>query len=183
MAVQEYLGAIKLFAGNYAIKGYAFAQGQTLAINQSTALFSLLGTTYGGNGVSTFQLPNLQSQLPISWGNGSGLTPRVIGEIGGVENVTLLTSSVPPHTHVFNAASPINQTSTNVAGPTAMLGPVGGGSTHTFYAPAGASGFQAQLLNAGAVRPVGGNLPHNNIQPSMGINYIIALFGIFPSRN
>jgi microcystin-dependent protein len=183
MAVQEYLGAIKLFAGSYAIKGYAFAQGQLMSIQQSTALFSLLGTTYGGNGVSTFQLPNLQSRLPISWGNGSGLTPRVIGEIGGVDNVTLLSSSVPPHTHSFNAASAINRTSTNTAGPTVVLGPVGAGSTHTFYAPANASDFQSQLLNQGAVVPVGGNLPHNNIQPSMGINYIIALNGIFPSRN
>jgi microcystin-dependent protein len=183
MAVQEYLGAIKLFAGNYAIKGYAFTQGQLMSIQQNTALFSLLGTVYGGNGVSTFALPNLQSRLPISWGNGSGLTPRVIGEEGGVDNVSLLSSNVSPHTHVFNAANPINQTSTNAAGPTVLLGPVGGGSTHTFYAPATASDFQTQLLNQGAVSPVGGNLPHNNIQPSMGINYIIALNGVFPSRN
>src|SRR5580700_1719215 len=101
---QEYLGAIKLFAGNYAINGYAFAHGQLLAINQSTALFSLLGTTYGGNGVSTFQLPNLQSVLPIGQGNGAGLTPRVLGETGGVENVTLLNANVPTHTHGFTAA-------------------------------------------------------------------------------
>jgi microcystin-dependent protein len=183
MAVQEYLGAIKLFAGSFAIKGYAFAQGQILAINQNTALFSLLGTNYGGNGVSTFQLPNLQSSLPISWGNGSGLTPRVIGETGGVENVSLLTSTVPPHTHVFNAAGAINQTSTKTAGPTVLLGPVGAGSADTFYVPPNAAGFEKQLLNQGAVGTQGGNLPHNNIQPSMGINYIIALSGIFPSRS
>jgi microcystin-dependent protein len=180
---QDYLGAIKLFAGSYAIKGYAFAQGQTMAINQSTALFSLLGTAYGGNGISTFQLPNLQSRLPISWGNGIGLAPRVIGETGGVDSVSLLSINVAPHTHAFNAANPVNQTSTNAAGPTVLLGPVGGGSTHTFYAPANAVDFQSQLLNQGAVVSVGGNLPHNNIQPSMGINYIIALNGVFPSRN
>jgi microcystin-dependent protein len=183
MAVQEYLGAIKLFAGSYAIKGFAFAHGQLMSIQQNTALFSLLGTFYGGNGVSNFALPNLQSRLPIGQGNGSGLSPRTIGEQGGVENVTLLSSNVPPHTHVFNAANPINQTSTNAAGSTVLLGPVGGGSTHTFYAPSTAADFQTQLLNQGAVSTVGGNLPHNNIQPSMGINYIIALNGIFPSRN
>ena len=180
---QEYLGAIKLFAGNYAINGYAFAHGQLLAINQSTALFSLLGTTYGGNGVSTFQLPNLQSVLPIGQGNGSGLTPRVLGETGGVENVTLLNANVPTHTHGFTAAGAINLTSTNAAGPTVLLGPVGASSRDTFYAEPTAQGFQTQLLNQGAISQAGGNLPHNNIQPSMGINYIIALNGIFPSRN
>jgi microcystin-dependent protein len=183
MAVEEYLGAIKLFAGNYAILGYAFAQGQTLAINQNTALFALLGTSYGGNGVSTFQLPNLQSMLPIGQGNGSGLTPRVLGEIGGVDNVSLLNANVPAHTHGFNAAGAINQTSTNAAGATVLLGPVGANSKDTFYADPTAAGFQTQLLNQGAIGHVGGNLPHNNVQPSMGINYIIALQGIFPSRN
>jgi microcystin-dependent protein len=180
---QEYLGAIKLFAGNYAILGYAFTQGQTLAINQSTALFALLGTTYGGNGVSTFQLPNLQSRLPIGLGNGAGLTPRVIGELGGSDNVTLLAPNTPSHGHVFSGASLVNQTSTNTAGPTVLLGPVGAGSKDTFYVPATASGFAPQLLNPLAVGSVGGNLPHNNNQPSMGINYIIALQGIFPSRS
>jgi microcystin-dependent protein len=180
---QEYLGAIKLFAGNYAILGYAFTQGQTLAINQSTALFALLGTTYGGNGVSTFQLPNLQSRLPIGLGNGAGLTPRVIGELGGSDNVTLLAPNTPSHGHVFSGASLVNQTSTNTAGPTVLLGPVGAGSKDTFYVPATASGFTPQLLNPLAVGSVGGNLPHNNNQPSMGINYIIALQGIFPSRS
>jgi microcystin-dependent protein len=179
---QEYLGAIKLFAGNYAIVGYALAQGQLLAINQSTALFALLGTTYGGNGVSTFQLPNLQSRLPIGQGNGAGLTPRVMGEIGGLDNVTLQAANTPSHGHVFNGAGTINKTSTDTAGPTVLLGPVGAASRDTFYAPATASGLTPQLLNPLAVGSVGGNLPHNNIQPSMGINYIIALQGIFPSR-
>lgn len=180
--VQEYLGAIKLFAGDYAIIGYAFAQGQTLAINQYTALFSLIGTTYGGNGVSTFQLPNLQSVLPISMGNGAGLTPRVIGETGGADNVTLLTSMVPPHNHVFNATGTVVQNTTYTAGSTVLLGPVGAGSKLTFYAPAGSANFTNAVLNPNAVGTAGGNLPHNNDQPSMGINYIICMSGIFPSR-
>jgi microcystin-dependent protein len=182
MAVQEYLGAIKLFAGNFAIKGFAFTQGQLMSIQQNTALFSLLGTAYGGNGVTTFALPNLQSRLPIGQGTGPGLSTRTIGEIGGADNVTLLSANVQPHTHAFNGANAINQTSTSTAGPTVVLGPVGAGSRNTFYAPAGSPGITSQLLNAGAVGSVGGNLPHNNIQPSMGMNYIIALIGIFPTQ-
>jgi microcystin-dependent protein len=179
MAVQEYIGAIKVFAGSYAIRGYVFAQGQTLAINQYTALFSLYGTTYGGNGVSTFQLPNMQSVLPISMGNGSGLTPRVIGETGGVENVTVLTSNVPSHNHVFNATTATATTGT--AGSTVQLGTSAG--TETFYAPAGTAGLATLPLNVNALTIIGGNLPHNNIQPSIAITYLIALTGIFPSRN
>ena len=105
-----------------------------------------------------------------------------MGEIGGVDNVTLLASNTPSHGHVFNGASTVNQTSTNTAGPTVLLGPVGAGSRDTFYAAGDGVGLTPQLLNPLAVGSVGGNLPHNNIQPSMGINYIIALQGIFPSR-
>jgi microcystin-dependent protein len=177
--VQEYLGAIKIFAGSYAITGYAFAQGQTLAINQYTALFSLLGTTYGGNGVQTFQLPNLQSELPIGWGNGSGLTPRVIGETGGVDNVTLLSSNVPPHNHVFNATT--NLASTTTPGSTVLLGALNSGDGN-FYAPNGSTNIKIEQLNNAALSTAGGNLPHNNVQPCMGINYLICMSGIFPSR-
>ena len=177
--VQEYLGAIKIFAGSYAIKGYAFAQGQTLAINQYTALFSLYGTTYGGNGVSTFQLPNLQSELPLGWGNGSGLTPRVIGETGGVENVTLLSSNVPPHNHVFNAST--NPGSTAAAGTSVVLGALNSGDG-VYYVPNGASGITIEPMNPSVLGRAGGNLPHNNVQPCMGMNYIVCMSGVFPSR-
>ncbi|MFL9484911.1 phage tail protein [Chitinophagaceae bacterium LWZ2-11] len=96
----EYMGIIKIFAGNFAMRGFALCQGQTLAISPNTALFSILGTTYGGNGVQTFQLPDLQGRAPIGAGNGPGLTPRVLGEKSGTENVTLLISNMPAHTHV-----------------------------------------------------------------------------------
>jgi microcystin-dependent protein len=182
MAVVEYLGAIKLFAGNYAIKGFAFTQGQLMSIQQNTALFALLGTFYGGNGVTNFALPDLQSRLPIGQGTGLGLSNRTIGEIGGADNVTLLSANVQPHTHVFDGANAVNQTSTSTAGPTVVLGPVGASSRDTFYAPAGSPGLVTQALNAAAVGSVGGNLPHNNIQPSMGMNYIMALVGVFPSQ-
>jgi microcystin-dependent protein len=176
----EYLGAVKIFAGGFAIKGYALCQGQLLSIQQNTALFSLLGTTFGGNGVSNFQLPDLRSRLPIGQGNGQGLTPRVIGEIGGVENVTLLTATVPSHGHTFNASTTVGNT--NAPGSTVLAGstaPTDG----AFYVNPTQSGFTPDVMNAQAISPQGGNLPHNNIQPSMGINYQIALVGVYPSRN
>jgi microcystin-dependent protein len=179
--VEEYLGAVKIFAGDYAILNYAMCQGQTMSIAQNNALFALLGTTYGGNGISTFMLPNLQSALPLGWGNGQGLTPRVIGETGGVENVTVLSNAVPSHTHLFNASS--NPTTTNSAGPTVLLGTLNAATDGGFYVTPSQTVIPDLVsLNTTAVSSVGGNQPHNNIQPSMGINYIICLAGIFPSR-
>ena len=174
----DYVGAIKIFAGNFAPRGYALAQGQTMSIQQNAALFSLLGTYYGGNGVSNFQLPDLRSRLPIGQGQGNGLSPRAIGEIGGVENVSLLSANVPQHNHVFNAST--TPATTNVAGSTVLLGAAAG--TATFYLPASAPSAAVVPLNNQAIAAAGGSLPHNNIQPSMGINYIIALNGVFPPR-
>ena len=172
----DYVGAIKIFAGNFAPRGYALAQGQTMSIQQNAALFSLLGTYYGGNGVSNFQLPDLRSRLPIGQGQGNGLSPRTIGEVGGVENVSLLSANVPQHNHVFNASTTTG--TTNVASPSVLLGAAAG--TATFYLPAASASVVA--MNNQAIGAAGGNLPHNNIQPSMGINYIIALNGVFPTQ-
>lgn len=178
--VEEYLGAVKLFAGNFAIRSYAFCAGQLMAINQNAALFSILGTTYGGNGVQNFALPDLRSRLPIGQGNGQGLTPRVLGEVGGVENVNLLSSNVPQHNHVFNAST--TPTTTVTAGPTVLHGALKA-ADGAFYTAPGETGLTLVAMNAAAVGQQGGNGAHNNIQPSMGINYIIALQGVFPSRN
>jgi microcystin-dependent protein len=178
--VEEYLGAVKLFAGNFAISNYAFCAGATMSIQQNTALFSILGTTYGGNGTTTFQLPDLRGRLPIGQGAGQGLTPRVLGEVGGSENVSLLQNNMPSHNHVFNASS--TQTTTGTAGPAVLPGALKT-SDGTFYTQTGQANLSLVQLNAAAVGRQGGNLPHNNIQPSMGINYIIALRGLFPSRN
>jgi microcystin-dependent protein len=175
----DYLGAIKIFAGTYAPRGYALTAGQLLAIQQNTALFSLLGTYYGGNGVATFALPDLRGRLPLSQGQGQGLTPRVVGEIGGVENVTLLSSNAPTHNHVFNGST--TAATTNVAGPTALLGAAATGTN--FYATQGGTDVLPKQLNPNVVSPQGGNLPHNNIQPSFALTYIIALSGVFPSRS
>jgi microcystin-dependent protein len=176
--VTEYLGAVKVFAGNFAPKGYALTAGQLLSIQQNTALFSLLGTTFGGNGISNFQLPDLRSRLPIGQGNGQGLTPRVMGELAGSDNVSLLTSNVPPHNHVFNAST--TAANGHTAGPTVLLGALASGSA--FYATQG-TGTTPVPINLNAVSFQGGNLPHNNVQPSMALTYIIALSGVFPSRS
>jgi microcystin-dependent protein len=180
MAVSEYIGAVKLFAGNYAISTYAFCQGQLMSITQNQALFSLLGTTYGGNGTSTFALPDLRSRLPIGQGQGRGLSSYVVGEYAGVENVTLLTSNVPPHTHTLNAT--LAQGTVNAPGPGLLAGNLAS-TDGAFYAHSNQTGFTPDVMAQGVLPPAGNNLPHNNIQPCMGINYIIALQGIYPSRS
>jgi microcystin-dependent protein len=174
----NFLGAIMLFGGNFAPKGYALAQGQLMSIQQNTALFALFGTFYGGNGVTNFGLPDLRSRVALGQGNGQGLSPRVIGEIGGVETVTLLSANVPPHNHVFNATT--TPSTTSGAGPTVLYGPAGSGEN--FYVPATGQGIQPTPLNLSTISNQGGNQPHNNIQPSMGLTITVALSGIFPTQ-
>jgi len=164
-----YLGELKLVSFNYAPKGWATCNGQLMAINQSQALFSLLGTTYGGNGVQTFALPNLQGRTPLSQGNGF-----TMGEIGGQESHTLVTTEVPAHNHLVNAILSPGTTATNT--------PVG-----NFLASANAAvytgiGSASGSLNSNSVMAVGGNQPHENRQPFLVMNWIIALSGIFPSQ-
>ncbi|MGD1074241.1 MAG: tail fiber protein, partial [Bryobacteraceae bacterium] len=154
---------------------------QTLSISQYAALFSLLGTTYGGNGTTTFNLPNLQGRVPVHQGNGAGLSPYVIGQNGGAENVTLLTNQMPSHNHLVNVnnqpgvnADPTNSYLAETAAPNTR--PPVLTQTYTNAAPTG-------TLAPTAVSTAGGNLPHANIQPYLTVNFIIALVGIFPSRS
>lgn len=160
---------------NFAPKGWALCNGQLLAISQNTALFSPLGTYYGGNGTSNFALPNLQSRVPIHAGQGAGLSSYVLGEQTGTESVTLLTAQIPAHNHIVNGVA----SGGNQAGP-------GGGSpamestgTSLDYSNAPPN----SAMNAAMVSNTGGNQPHANIQPVLCVNFIIALQGIFPSRN
>lgn len=177
--MEVYLGEIKMFAGNFAPRGFALCNGQLLSISQNAALFSILGTTYGGNGTTTFALPNLQGRLPMHFGNGPGLTPRVLGEEGGEESVTLLTSQMPAHTHMLaastapvpDAPSPEN----NFNGIT--TDPNSGSSYNTYNTTKNAA------MNPAAISITGGSLPHDNMPPFQCVNFIIALTGIFPSRN
>jgi microcystin-dependent protein len=162
---EPFIAEIKMFGGSFAPRGYALCNGQLLSIAQNTALFSLLGTTYGGNGTTTFGLPNLQGRVPMHPGQGPGLTPRSLGESGGVESVTLSTQELPAHFH--SAVTDSAATSNRPAGHVLARG----GS----YADTG------NALPAGG--SVGGNQPHNNMQPFLTVNFIIALEGVFPSRN
>ncbi len=173
---QPFIAEIRMFGFNYAPRGWAFCNGQLLPISQNTALFSLVGTTYGGNGQSNFALPNLQGRTPIQQGNGPGLTPRVLGEASGVPTVTLLTTEMPAHTHTANAQSgSVNQPSP--AGNT--WGVTGGrsGALNT-YAPTPNATMSPQALGIS-----GGSQPHENMPPYLTVNFCIALEGVFPARN
>jgi microcystin-dependent protein len=172
----QFVGEIRIFGGNFAPNGWALCNGQILAISQNTALFSLLGTQFGGNGTTNFALPNLQGRVPVDQGNGAGLTPREIGDTGGEQNVTLLQATMASHFHQMSGAATAATSTT--PGPTmALAEPM-----------AAAPIYQTSLgspatLNAGAVTPSGGSQPHNNLQPFLVLNFIIALQGIFPARS
>ncbi len=173
-----YLGEIRMFGGNFAPSQNALCQGQLMNITQNTALFALLGTYYGGNGVQTFGLPDFRGRLPINQGQGNGLSNYVIGQSGGSENVTLLTTQMPTHNHAMTANSAgatINTTGGNV--PASMVSPF----TGFWVAPANISGAPIGL-NPAALTQSGGNQPHENRMPILAITFIIALNGIFPSR-
>lgn len=164
-----YVGEIRMFAGNFAPAGWMLCQGQLLPISENEVLFQLIGTTYGGDGESTFALPNLQSRVPVHAGNLSG-TNYILAETGGVETVTLTTQQIPSHSHV-----PLGQAGNGGSAPT---GSVWAASTsNAIYTDAG----PALAMNAQALGPIGGNQPHENVMPYLAINFIIALFGVFPS--
>jgi microcystin-dependent protein len=190
---QFYLGQIIQFGGNFAIQGTAMCNGQLLSIQQNAALFSILGTTYGGNGTTNFQLPNLQGRRAIHWGNGAGLSPYQIGEVGGAENATLLQSNMPAHTHTITGAlnagglTPKATTLAPAAG--SVLGHADDISGNTpkaqpaIYCPPGtATSIALGGLNVSA-SVTGNSIPLGILTPYLAITSEIALFGIFPSRN
>jgi microcystin-dependent protein len=177
---EPYIGGIVLFAGNFAPRGWALCNGQLLSISQNTALFSILGTTYGGDGVQTFALPNLQGRVAIHPGNGAGLSPYVLGQTAGNESVTLLTTQIPSHNHLVNGtgAAPARGGANPIGNyPAAVT--VASGAVPDIYASTAPTG----TMNGNMITLTGGNQPHSNIQPYQCVNYIIALQGIFPSRN
>ncbi len=167
---QPYVGEIRIFAGNFAPAGWSFCDGQTVAIAENETLFNLIGTTYGGDGQTTFALPDLRGRMPIH--QGSGGSNYVLAESGGVETVTLTTAQIPAHSHTFGATSASGtQTSPNGA----VLANSQGPQPYIQEDPDG--GLAAQ-----AAGPSGGSQPHENLQPLLGVNFIISLFGIFPSQ-
>jgi microcystin-dependent protein len=169
-----FLGEIRMFGGNFAPLGWALCEGQLLPISQNTALFSLLGTTFGGNGTTTFGLPDLRGRVPISFGQGPGLSAYVMGAMGGSENVTILATQMPAHNHQVSAVTGAQGTSSHPNG--------------QYMASSGSAviynnGSPDSTMNQGMIQATGGNQPHSNIQPYLCVNFIIALQGIYPSRN
>ncbi|MBV9932127.1 MAG: phage tail protein [Alphaproteobacteria bacterium] len=172
-----FVAEIRIFGFNFAPKGWAFCDGQILPISQNTALFSLLGTTYGGDGKSTFALPNLQGNVPLHAGQGPGLSQYFIGEESGTETVTLLISEMPAHSHAMGAQSGPAGTNTPTPDGSATLARAAGGSSYK-VAPFGS----ITQLAPQAMTPTGGGLPHNNMMPYITMNFCIALQGVFPPR-
>jgi microcystin-dependent protein len=165
---QPYIGEIRMFAGNFAIAGWAFCDGSLLPISENETLFQLIGTTYGGDGQSTFALPNLQSRVPIHQGNGF-----ILAETGGAEDITLTVNQIPAHSHALLGT--VNSATQNQ--PANML--LAQSPTQNAF-PYGTDNPPG-TLNAASISTVGGSQPHSNIQPYLAINFIISLFGIFPS--
>lgn len=165
-----FIGMIVMFGGNFAVRNWAFCNGQLISIAQNTALFSILGTTYGGNGQTTFGLPDLRGRVPIHPGQGPGLSNYSLGQMGGVENVTLIANQMPAHNHTLNAKD-------TAAGDTLP--------NNNVFSEGGiyVAGPPNAVMNPASIGNAGGNQPHTNIQPYNCVNFIIALFGIFPSRN
>jgi microcystin-dependent protein len=169
---QPYVGEIRMFAGNFPPVGWKFCNGEQLPISENEVLFQLIGTTYGGDGEETFNLPNLQSRVPIHMGTGPDGVNYQIGEAAGVESVTLTGQQIPIHTHTFLGTS----NGANTGNPSGKVLAQAAGVSYMIIEP------NEGAMNAAAVTPVGGSQPHENCQPFLCINYIISLFGIFPSQ-
>lgn len=170
----QFVAEIRMFAGNFAPKGWAFCNGQILPISQNTALYSLLGTTYGGDGKVTFGLPDLQGRVPLGQGQGPGLTDRVLGEEDGAQTVTLTDAQLPNHSHAARASTGAANTgdpSNALLAATTAANPLYVGATGS-----------ALSMNGGSLSQAGTRQPHNNLQPYLVVNFIIALQGIFPPR-
>lgn len=169
---EPFVGEIRMFAGNFAPRGWAFCDGQLLAVSQNDALFSLLGTIYGGDGRTTFGLPDVRGRVPIHQGSGPGLSQRRLGAKGGAENVTLTTNQIPSHSHNFHVNTQA-ATTPNPAGNVAADSPDDNYNSETIETS----------FNSGVVANTGGSRSHTNLMPTLCINFIIALVGIYPSRS
>lgn len=172
---EPFVGEIRMFAGNFAPRGWSYCDGQLLAVSQNDALFSLLGTIYGGDGRTTFGLPDLRGRLPIHAGSGPGLSPRRLGAKSGMEKVTLATTQLPSHTHAPAATAAVaNQGTPSTARVLAQAG--------TISAYQSGNPSTTVAMNTNSVSKIGGGRDHTNLMPFECVHFIIALFGIYPSR-
>jgi microcystin-dependent protein len=169
-----FVAEIRIFPFNFPPTGWAFCDGQLMPLSQNTALFSLLGTTYGGDGKSTFALPDLQGSVPMQPGQGQGLSLRDLGEMSGTDTITLLVSEIPLHTH--NMMASVDPADAQIPSANATLARSSGGDAYT----TSTSGLVQMAPQA--LAPAGGSLPHNNMQPYLTLNFCIALQGVFPQR-
>jgi len=176
---EPYIGAIVLFCGNFAPQGWALCNGQLLSIQQNAALFSILGTFFGGNGTTTFGLPDFRGRVPIHPGQGLGLSSYVIGQVGGTENVTLTINNLPSHSHQVACSTTTAGRGGNTpkANLPAVTANVGTSEVNIYNAAPG------DVMAPTMIKPTGNSLPTSIIQPYLCVNFIIALVGIFPSRN
>ncbi len=172
-----FVAEIRIFPFNFAPKGWAFCDGQILPISQNTALFSLLGTVYGGDGKSTFALPDLQGSVPMHPGQGPGLSLFDLGQIGGAETITLLVSEMPVHAHAVGRALNAEGNSITPVNSVWAQAPAGRGAAALYK-----EGAPTGQVNVNSLNITGGGLPHNNMQPYLTLNYCIALQGVFPQR-
>jgi microcystin-dependent protein len=171
--MDPFVAEIRIFGFNFAPKGWAFCDGQLLPLSQNTALFSLLGTTYGGDGKSNFALPNMQGNAPMHPGQGPGLSLHDLGETGGSETVSLLESEIPSHSHALMASGQVAEDRTPAG---EVFGKATGGNLYT----ANLAGLVPMADQA--LAPAGGDQPHNNMQPYLTLNFCIALQGVYPPR-
>lgn len=169
---EPFVGEIRMFAGNFAPRGWAFCDGQLLAVSQNDALFSLLGTIYGGDGRTTFGLPDLRGRIPIHAGQGPGLSARRLGAKAGAENETLTVNQLPSHTHTLHASADPTTT------PNPQGNVLGEATADRIY-----DATPDANMASSAITSIGGSRSHSNLQPYLCINYIIALFGIYPSKH
>lgn len=169
---QPFVGEIRMFGGNFAPNGWLFCDGSVLPISENEVLFQLIGTTYGGDGQNTFALPDLRGRVPLHSGAGPGLSNRALAESGGSETVTLSAGQMPTHRHALNAST---TTAVASAGPSGVLA---ASAATQFYG----GGIPSADMAAGAITQQGGSQPHANMAPFLAVNFIISLFGIFPSQ-
>ena len=171
---EPFIGEIRMFAGSYAPRDWAFCDGQIMSISQYNALFSLFGTMYGGDGRTSFGLPDMRGRLPLHFGNGQGLSHRIVGERGGSETVTLTPSELPSHSHSLNASTALADTSS----PSGHVLADEDENLRIYDEQA-----QTSSLASDVIGYTGGSQPHSNLMPTLCVNFIVALFGIYPSRS